>query len=172
MQVIHQRHFLMNRASQFSGILVWKCNKSALESINAIHQSWPDERKQILIKWQKKKKSLLFARNANNIFHHQRRWCLASNSWNCETVQCRYIVCMRSQDETGQYIKLSVIANTAQLLQISLQFADLLTYTNTNINTNTNTNSLNQNSQIQRCSSAGKLFSMARCSGSSCFTIG
>ena len=48
------------------------------------------------------------------------------------------------RDETGQYIKLSVIANTAQLLQISLQFADLLTYTNININTNTNTNSLNQ----------------------------
>ena len=126
MQVIHQRHFLMNRASQFSGILVWKCNKSALESINAIHQSWPDERKQILIKWQKKKKSLLFARNANNIFHHQRRWCLASNSWNCETVQCRYIVYMRSQDETGQYIKLSVIANIIQLLQISLVISSLI----------------------------------------------
>ena len=43
------------------------------------------------------------------------------------------------RDETGQYIKLSVIANTAQLLQISLQFADLLTYTNIDINTNTNT---------------------------------
>ena len=34
------------------------------------------------------------------------------------------------RDETGQYIKLSVIANTAQLLQISLQFADLLTDSN------------------------------------------
>ena len=37
-----------------------------------------------------------------------------------ETVQCRYIVYMRSQDETGQYINLSVIANIIQLLQISL----------------------------------------------------
>ena len=123
MQVIHQRHFLMNRAFQFSGILMWKCNKSALESINAIHQSWPDERKQILIKWQKKKKSLLFARNANNIFHHQRRWCLASNSWNCETVQLQcYSVTLCVWE-----VKMK-LANTSncQWLQISSNYCKYL----------------------------------------------
>ena len=68
MQVIHQWHFLMNRASQFSGILAWKCNKSALESINAIHQSWPDERKQILIKWQKRRRKAYCLQEMQTIF--------------------------------------------------------------------------------------------------------
>ena len=47
--------------------------------------------------------------------------------WNCTVtvLQC-YIVCMRSQDETGQYIKLSVIANIIQLLQISLVISSLI----------------------------------------------
>ena len=35
-------------------------------------------------------------------------------------------VYMRSQDETGQYIKLSVIANIIQLLQISLVISSLI----------------------------------------------
>ena len=49
----------------------------------------------------------------------------------CCTVCTMHHICEEElRDETGQYIKLSVIANTAQLLQISLQFADLLTDSN------------------------------------------
>ena len=50
--------------------------------------------------------------------------------WCCTVCTMHHICEEELRDETGQYIKLSVIANTAQLLQISLQFADLLTDSN------------------------------------------
>ena len=74
----------------------------------------------------KKEEKPIVCKKCKQYFPPSKKMVFGIKQLNCETVQCRYIVYMRSQDETGQYIKLSVIANIIQLLQISLVISSLI----------------------------------------------